>query len=179
VPVVEHVVRVAAVGDDGAAADVAKSSASTPSTSARRCVYSVYRAGLWEQHVGSKLRTAAANQEPWRLSSSTRALTTAPDSRGEGERLRLNLYLLMLDSELPLLGGEAEELVRSGVHANAVDVADLALGDHGEQHRKDMVGADQQHGRGCVERPLAAGKHRRARRILDGEAGDDVAEEHI
>jgi hypothetical protein len=38
----------------------------------------------------------------------------------------------------------------------------------------------QQHGwGGAPERPPAAGKHRRARGVLDGEAGDDVAEERV
>jgi hypothetical protein len=35
-PMAEHVTRVAVVGDDGTAANVTKSSVSTPSTSARR-----------------------------------------------------------------------------------------------------------------------------------------------
>jgi len=62
-----------------------------------------------------------------------------------GEGLRLDLHLLALDGELPLLGGEAEELVLGGVHADAVDVADLALGGHGQQRLDDGVGAHQRH----------------------------------
>jgi hypothetical protein len=60
-----------------------------------------------------------------------------------GEGLRLDLDLLALDGELALLGGEAEELVLGGIDADAVDVADLALGGHGQQRLDDGVGADE------------------------------------
>jgi hypothetical protein len=100
----------------------------------------------------------------------------ALDGRCDGGADGVTLEHLALDSAFPLLGGEAEELVRSGVHAGAVDVEDLALG---KQHREDGVGADQRPGGGSAERLPAAGKHRRARGILEGEAGDDVVEERI
>jgi hypothetical protein len=131
---------------------VAKGSVSMPSTSARRCAYSmVYCVSLWHRRAGSKSRPAAANQELWRPSSSTWALTTAPNGRGEGgpdgvlldlheeEWIRLDLHLLALDGGIPLLGREAEVLARSGVLANTVDV-DLALEEHGESHQVDGVG---------------------------------------
>ena len=114
---------------------VAKDSASTPLTLARRCAYSmVYRARLRQQRARSKSRTAAANQETWRPSSTTRASTAVPDG-------------VLLEPHLE------EEGLRLHLH--------------------------QRHGWGGAERPPVAGKHRRARGILDGEARDDVAEEHI
>jgi hypothetical protein len=114
----------------------AKGPASTPSTLVRRCTYTmVYRARLWHQRACSKSRTAAANQKPWRSSSSTSASTAVPD----GVLLELHLE---------------EDGLRLHLH--------------------------QRHGwGGAPERPPAAGEHRRASSILDGEAGDDVADERV
>jgi hypothetical protein len=151
--------------DDGAATDVVKGSVSTPSMSARRCAdWVVYRAGLRQHRAGSKSRTATGNQEPWRPSSSTRASATVPNRRGEGgpggvllnlheeEWIRLDLHLLALDGGIPLLGHQAEVLAHSGV---------------------------QRRGQGGAERPPTTGKHRRACSVLEREAGDDVAEQHV
>jgi hypothetical protein len=87
-----------------------------------------------------------------------------------GEGLRLDLHLLALHGELPLLGGEAEELVLRGVHADAVDVADLALGRHGEQRLDDGVGAHQRHELGVEQLHLVhlLGDEERVDEVADG-----------
>jgi hypothetical protein len=79
-----------------------------------------------------------------------------------------------LDSEISPLGCVADELVRSGVLANVVDVEE-----HRESHLEDGVEANQRDRRGDTERPPATGKHCRAPSILDRKVGDDVAEERV
>jgi hypothetical protein len=136
---------------------VATESTSTPLTSARRCTYAmVYCARLRQQRAKLKSRTTTANQEPWRPSSATRASTAVPGGRGVGgpdgvlldlhgeeDWFRLDRHLLAHDGGLPRLVGEAEELVHSGVHADAVVVVDRAFRELGEPPQKDRVGVDQ------------------------------------
>nr|CAB3454443.1 unnamed protein product [Digitaria exilis] len=87
-----------------------------------------------------------------------------------GEGLRLDLNLLALHGELPLLGGEAEQLVLGGVHADAIDVADLALGGHGQQRLDDWVGAHQGHELGVEQLHLVhlLGDEERVDQVADG-----------
>ena len=73
----------------------------------------------------------------------------------------------------------ADEDAAAGTHPlGAYDGAPLLLGACDEEEGLRLH-LHQRHGWGGAERPPAAGKHRRARGILDGEARDDVAEEHI
>ncbi|CAL9757851.1 unnamed protein product [Musa acuminata subsp. burmannicoides] len=82
------------------------------------------------------------------------------EGRGRGA------HRLPFDRELPLLGGEAEELVLGGVDADTVDVADLALGGEGEKGVDDGVGLDEGDELGVEELHLV--------NILADEEGEDV-----